>query len=153
MLAVGQLINVGTGAIGAILMMTKHQNRWFVTTGIAFVFSIALSWATIPHMGMAGAALGIACAVGGMFLIGLFQVKRLLGIWPYDRRYLKGLSATVLVVCALVLLRPVLAGIGALGLILMFVASGGLFVIMLLLMGLDDEDRDFLRLLRARVMG
>jgi O-antigen/teichoic acid export membrane protein len=150
-LAVGQLINVGTGAVGLLLIMTGHQNHWFLISAVMLFTNIALNWLLIPRLGLVGAALGTVCAVGGLFSLGLFQVKRSLGLWPYDGRYLKGLLATALSAAALFLLGLVDVGSQMVKLLLTLIVSSGVFVTTLLLLGLDSEDRDFIRLVRARL--
>lgn len=150
-LAIGQLVNVGTGAVGLILVMVGHQKRWFMISGAAFLANIALNWVLIPRLGLAGAALGTACAISGLFFSGLIQVKHLLGIWPYERRYFKGLLATALAAGALLLLRTVPIDSPMFTLLLTATVSSGVFVIVLIVLGLDSEGREFIHLIRARL--
>jgi O-antigen/teichoic acid export membrane protein len=151
LLAVGQLINVSNGSVGALLTMTGHQNRWLTISGMTFLVNLVLGWVLIPRLGLAGAALSVTCALGGMFALGLIWVRRLLGIWPYDRRYLKGLLAALLSTIGLMLLRlgrempPVVV------LALTGVVSVGVFGMTLIVLGLDAEDREFIHLMRARL--
>ena len=150
-LAIGQLINVGTGAVGMLLIMTGRQNRWLALSAAALLTSIALHLLLIPRLGLSGAALSTSIAVSGLYLGGLFDVRRSLKLWPYDRRGLKLLLAAAPAVAVLLLLRWLEPGSPFLLLLLMGLASFGLFGGTLLLLGLDDEDREFMDLVRKRI--
>lgn len=150
-LAVGQLINVGTGAVGILLIMTGHQNRWLLLSGLMLFVSIACNGLLVPRLGLPGAALSTTCAVSGLFISGLLKAKRYLGIWPYDRRYLKGLLAAVLAAGALFLLRRIELGPSVFSLFLTLMISSGVFGVTLLLLGLDAEDQEIIRLIRAHL--
>jgi hypothetical protein len=98
-----------------------------------------------------GAALATACAVSALFLSGLLQVRYVLGLWPYDRRYLKGLAAAASAAATLLLLRTAEVGPPTLSLILMASTSIGVFGVTLLLLGPESEDREFVHLVQARL--
>jgi O-antigen/teichoic acid export membrane protein len=152
-LATGQLVNVATGAVGFLLIMTGHQNRWLAISSVAVLISVALNWLLIPRLGLTGAALATATAISGLYLAGLFQVRCSLQLWPYDSRYLKGLLATALAVAALFLLRLAPIDSAALTLLLTVTVSGSVFGGTLLLLGLDAEDQEFIRLIQTRLTG
>ena len=149
-LATGQFIGVGIGAVGLLLVMSGHQNRWLLATATMLFASIALNVLLVPRLGLSGAALATACTLGGMFSLGLLQVKHCLGIWPYDRRYLKGLLAAMLATGTLMLLQRVDVDSPAVSLSLTLMISGGVFGIALLILGLDTEDQGFIRLIQTR---
>lgn len=86
-LILAQSINTGTGAVGFLLVMNGYQNHWLFLSGISFIIGLILNIWLIPQMGIIGAALANACGVGIMYLAALFQVRSLLGMWPYDKRY------------------------------------------------------------------
>jgi O-antigen/teichoic acid export membrane protein len=150
-LTVGTLVNVGTGPVGRMLVMTGHQKRWLIISSVVVMMNVALSLLLIPRLGLMGAALASASATSGLYLTGLFTVRRLLGLWPYDRRYLKGLWATILAAAALLALRFAAVGSPALTLLLTVAVSSGAFGGTLLLLGLDAEDQEFIRLIHARL--
>lgn len=141
-LAAGQMINVATGPVGMILIMCGHHRLWLVTTASSVGGNLILNWLLVPSLGPVGAALATSIVLAGMLLAALIQARRRLGLWPYDRCYLKGLAATA--VTSLVLL-----GLGALDLgPVPLVQLGAIIVVvalcypaMLLLLGLDAEDR------------
>jgi O-antigen/teichoic acid export membrane protein len=150
-LSAGQMVSAGTGAVGLLLMMTGHQNRWLWLSGTMMLVNVVLNLVLIPRWGITGAALATACAVSGLYLLGLLQVKRTLRLWPYDRRYLKGLLAAAVTTVALFLLRTWTAAPPVLDLLLTLLVSAAVFGAVLLLSGLDAEDREFLRVARARL--
>lgn len=151
-LSVGQLINAGTGAVGLLLLMTGHQVRWLLISSSMVVTDILLNWVLIPTLGVVGAALGTTCAVGGLFFLALFQVKRSLGIWPYDIRYFKGFLAGGLIIGVLLLVRILLMiPQNPYHLFLVCLMSYIIFGSTLIVLGLDNEDLQFLRLLRGRL--
>jgi O-antigen/teichoic acid export membrane protein len=156
-LTIAQLVNVGTGAVGYMLIMTGRQNQWLLISGTSFLLNFFLSWHLIPRLGLIGASLAAGTSIIWLFLLGLFQVKRSLGLWPYDRRYLKGLYATMLTAITVLLFR--LVGIQAswLNLFAMLSSAIGIFGVSLLLFGLDKEDRKFISValtnLRSKLEG
>ncbi len=151
-LSTGQLINAGTGTVGQLLVMTGFQNRWFSLSAVMSFASIALSLLLIPRLGLVGAALGTAGSVSGLFILGLLQVRHCLGLWPYDRRYLKGLLATALSLAALFVLSLIDITSPMFSLMLTLFVSAGVFGSTLLFLGLDSEAWEFIRMIRARLM-
>ena len=150
-LAIGQMINASTGAVGVILTMTGRQKRWFAASVFMFVLNVLLSIWLIPNYGFVGAAVATTITVSVLYLYGLLDVRYSLHIWPYDRRYIKGLVAagmTTLVLAAWnywIAWQPVLMVVGT-AVLALIAFAGTLF-----LLGLDEEDRDFLQMLRSSI--
>lgn len=152
-LAIGQLVNAGTGAVGLLLIMTGYPKRWFMIASQALLVNILLSWLLIPILGVTGAALASACAISWLFLLGLLQVKRLLSLWPYDKRYSKGLLATLVAACSLALLYRNTASINVIvQLFLMLSVAIGAFVGTFVLVGFDSEDQTLIRVMVNRLV-
>ncbi len=145
-LSMGQLVNVGTGAIGPVLVMTGHQKRWSILTGIALAVNICLNWFLVPRYGLIGAAASTAVSLSGLFLFGVIQVRTVLRIWPYDRRYLKGLAGTCLAVIVLLIYRSFFPVHSLPEVVLAAIVTGVTFLGAILALGLDREDKDFARL-------
>jgi O-antigen/teichoic acid export membrane protein len=151
-LGVGQLINSGTGPVGALLVMTGHQNQLSVLSGALFLANVLCAVLLVPRLGMLGAALGTAATVGLLCVLSIFMARVVLKLWPYDSRYSKGLLATAAATAALLLLRrlpitsPFVALMGAV------VVSALVFVFVLALLGLDAEDKEFLQLVSDRLL-
>ncbi|MBN1439870.1 MAG: flippase [Anaerolineales bacterium] len=149
-LTVGQLVNVGTGAVGPILIMTGHQKRWSLLSGAALLANIFLNWCLVPKWGVMGAALGTACSLSTLFLIGVLQIRKVLGIWPYDRRYLKGLLAAAFSGIAFWILDSAFSPDGILSLGIVLLSGTAVFLIALLASGLDREDTVLLTTVLSR---
>jgi O-antigen/teichoic acid export membrane protein len=149
-LALAQLVNVSTGSVGFMLVMTNRQTQWMWITASALLINLGGGIWVIPRFGLTGAASVSAAATIWMFSMGLFQVHRDLHLWPYDKRFLKGaLSAmgTVLALAALKFLLHtnswlLIGGAGFLSVTVFFVG--------LWLGGWDEEDRVLLPILRQR---
>jgi O-antigen/teichoic acid export membrane protein len=150
-LSAGQLVNLGSGAVGHMLIMTGHQNNWFVSSTIAFFINFVLNLLLIPLLGIAGSALATAVATSTLFITGLLQVRAKVGLWPYDRRYIKGGIAILVTTMALLILKAIGIDSPLVRLILMGGTAVTTFAITLLAQGLDKEDKDFLNLLLSRI--
>lgn len=149
-LTIGQLVNVGTGAVGFLLIMTGRQSRWLVISGTALLASVGLHLWLIPRLGLIGAAISTTISVSGLYLAGLFLVRQSLALWPYDRRYFKMGIATVLTSLFLLGLRLVPIQSYLFTLLLTGVISVGVFAATVFLLGLDTEDYEFVRLTKSR---
>jgi len=150
-LGAGQFVNAGTGPVTNLMNMAGLQNPLFRASAVMLGLSAALNVILIPRLGMTGAAISTAVSVSGMFAWAIYVTKQKLGIVPYDRRYLKGLAATAVTVAALLLLRQFRVSSPVLSLALVCILASAVFLAMLMLAGLDEEDKDFIRLLRDRL--
>jgi O-antigen/teichoic acid export membrane protein len=150
-LTTAQLINVATGAVGFLLIMTGRQNQWLIISSIMLVADVILNLTLTPRYGMVGAAIATGSAVSGLFIIGLLQVKREHGLWPYDRRFVKGIVSALITVLALILLKIVDIPSMGINLIMTIVLSVGVFGVLLWRLGLDREDEEFIGLIRRRL--
>jgi O-antigen/teichoic acid export membrane protein len=149
-LTIGQFINIATGATGTILIMTGHQTAWFRLSMLIMVVSLTLNLTLIPRWGMVGAAVATATTVGGLFALGLLIVYRVLHLWPYDRRYLKGIGAAIITMGLLFIVR-LLDLPAAINLLLTTLVATISFFGILVKLGLDPEDRAFIDLIVKRV--
>jgi O-antigen/teichoic acid export membrane protein len=149
-LALGQWLNVAAVAIGPLHVMTGHQNRWLMITAGMLGLDLILCVCLVPVWGATGAAVSTAVSLGGMYVVGTIDVKRVLAIWPYDRRYRKGLLALAVAgLCSAVIsswtLAPLIKVLAVAGVAV--AAFGGT----LGLLRLDPEDLEFVRLIGARL--
>ncbi len=69
-LVLGQLVNVGAGSVGYLLIMTGHQNQCAKVIGICALVNIALNFIAIPTLGILGAGLatGLSMALWNVWL-------------------------------------------------------------------------------------
>ena len=104
-----------------------------------------LKYLLVPRLGLAGGAIATALAETGMMCGLMFAVKLSLDIWPDDRRWLKGIAATVCAAAALGLLRIWMGASAQLAIIPNLIVASVVFGGVLLLLGLDPEEKNFLR--------
>ncbi len=146
-LSVGQIINVGTGSIGALLSMTGNHRLWLILSILGMILNIVLCVFLIPSFGIAGAALGTTISLNVMYLAGLLWARKYIGVWPYDRRYFKGFVSLVCSVIVLLGFERFYPGDGFIFLFLMSLLSLLSFFGVLWMLGLDDEDRHIVSVL------
>lgn len=149
-MCLGLMSDAVIGAAAPILIFSGNQKlAGSISTG-ALVSAIALNYTLVPRFGLIGGAISTALAEGGMLCGLLLAARSRVGIWPYDRRWIKGISATACAAAGLVILRRWLGVSAALALIPNLIVAGGVFWAVLLLMGLDPEDKKFLWSLRSK---
>jgi O-antigen/teichoic acid export membrane protein len=143
--AAAQLYSSSVGPTPRMLAMTGNQNLAMVATATAALVGLGTSFALVPTLGMLGAALGMAAAIITENTATMLAVKRRLGFWPYNWSWLKPLAAGLLSAAAAYLagvvlpLPNVLATIAVVGAIF-----GAGYLVLLLLLGLNATDREFL---------
>lgn len=144
-LAVGQLVNAGTGAVGAVLVMSGHQRAWAAVSASVLIANVAVNLLLVPGLGPVGSAIGMTVSMLLLFGSGLRIIRRRLGIWPYDYRYWKGIVAGAVAILAVAIFGTRVPGT-LVGLVGLAVGSVGLFSVCLVVLGLDDEDHALLRM-------
>ena len=112
---------------------------------------ILLNSLLISTFGLIGAAIGTALTITSVFLLGLFQVKRKLNLWPYDRRYLKGLVATLITIVSLMLFSLLNISSPAFTIIGLGSLAISVFGISLLFLRLDPKDKLLILAIRERL--
>lgn len=142
-LTVGQFINIATGATATILIMTGKQTVWFRLSLVMMVINLALNFLLVPRWGINGAAIATSLTVSSQYLISLLIIYRILHLWPYDRRFLKGILAALITAVMLFVIQW-------LGLppLLNFLVTGTVATIgffgLLVLLKLEAEDHAFI---------
>jgi O-antigen/teichoic acid export membrane protein len=143
--AAAQLYSSSVGPTPRMLAMTGNQNVAMVATASAALVGVAVSFALVPSLGMLGAALGMAAAITTENTGTMLAVRRRLGFWPYSWAWLKPLLAGILAAAAAYLAGLVLPLPGFLATIAVVGAVFGAgYLILLLLLGLNDTDREFI---------
>lgn len=153
LLVAGQMANLVTGAVGFLLVMSGRQNRLLALTAGGLVANVVLNALWIPRYGLAGAALATALSLGVLFTVVLLTVRGSLGLWPYDRRLVKGAVAALAAAGGLAVLRWAVDGVGPWHVAGAAALAYGVFAAALLVQGLDPEDRQTARSLLGRLGG
>ncbi|MBV8358922.1 MAG: polysaccharide biosynthesis protein [Deltaproteobacteria bacterium] len=144
LLCLGSMSDPVIGAAPPVLIFSGHQKLMGLISASSLVTVIVLNIVLVPRFGMMGGAISTALVQGGMPFCQLLAVKRFIGIWPYDRRWLKGLKATVCTAAGLWLLRIWMGTSAWYAPIPNLIVAEGIFWAVLLLSGLDPEDKSFL---------
>jgi len=87
-MSVGQLVNVATGSVGYILMMTGNERSMRDATIVAGLLNVVLQVIFIPAFGLLGAAVATAISLATLNVLSAALVFRRLGvvIWPLPYR-------------------------------------------------------------------
>jgi O-antigen/teichoic acid export membrane protein len=152
-LATGQLVNLATGAVGITLIMTGSHHRWMVVTASSLGVNFLLGLLLVPRYGPLGAALSTAISVCSMNLVGVAMARSRPGVWGYNRRYWKGVSAALLAAAATWAAVELAGPAGWMHVLVVIVTCCTVFAAALRVFGFDDEDRELLRVLRERARG
>lgn len=101
-LGLGQAVNVCTGGVGFLLMMTGRERVWLRWTAVGLVLNVPLNLLLIPRWGVTGAAIATALSISVLYGGAVAAVRRALGVWPWGRE-LGRLALLALLVPAFIL--------------------------------------------------
>ena len=151
-LAAANLVNAGTGMSGAVLDMTGHTAFKLLNAAVSVALGIALNVILVPSLGLMGAAIAALAVTAGINILPLAEVLLLEHVTPYNRLFLKPIIAGVLAFLVSIGVKSVLGPTGELvqaaaGIPVLFVTYG----LVLLRLGIDDDDRLVLRRVRQRL--
>ena len=144
-LGVGVLTRSAVGSVGTLLLQSGHQNYNAFNIVAVTVANIVLNLYLIPRYGFLGAAIATSVALAAINIVGLIEVKLLLGIWPYRRSYLKLVLAGAVALAGNLLLRASTPHLGVYALIGILAATFIVFIGVLALLGLEEDDRMLMR--------
>jgi O-antigen/teichoic acid export membrane protein len=139
----GQLINCGVGSVGYILLMAGHERRLLRVQMTMAATILVLTAILVPLWGAIGAAAAAAVANIGTNLWNLYEVRKRLGLSPYNLSYFRLFPAAGAAIAALLAVRRYSYVLGHDWLIIA-VALGlayTVFACLILLTGLDSDDR------------
>ncbi|MDQ6660048.1 MAG: flippase [Chloroflexota bacterium] len=94
--AIGTMINVSTGSVGYVLLMTGHQKISFINSLTAVIVNIGVGIILAPRYGAMGVAVATGLAVAVVNVMKLLQVKLLVKMQPYNRAVLKPIGAAII---------------------------------------------------------
>lgn len=151
-LAFATLFNAATGVCGSVITMTGYSKLTFANSIIYLVLNIALDMWLIPRLGVVGAALGVMLSSVLINLLRMVQIFWLLRIWPYDRSFLKPVVAALVAVLPTYLVNLwLLSTSWVVQLVVGTLLLTGIYVIVIVLLKLSEEDRLVLERLWARL--
>jgi O-antigen/teichoic acid export membrane protein len=139
----GQLVNCGVGSVGYLLLMSGNEKRLIKVQVVMATVMVGLNVALVPWLGGVGAAIAAAGTNVGINLWNLIEVRRALGLTPYNRSYLRLVLPAMAMLAATVVLRMSSGAFGrdwlaaAVALLVAYVV----FATATLAFGLDADDR------------
>jgi len=150
--AVGQLMNAATGPVAVMIAMSGRSVLELTNSVLSWTISLILCVLLIPRIGTPGAAIANASAAGASNIIRTLEVYLIMGVHPYNWKYLKivlaGVAASLLAYAGYHYLQ---IGPDVLSLIVwcfVLIASYGAIIFIL---GLEEEDSEVLHQFRARL--
>src|SRR5215469_4279152 len=138
----GQLVNCGVGSVGYLLLMSGNERRLIKVQAAGGIFMVAANLILIPRWGITGAAAAAAATIAFTNFWYARQVRAALGLTPYNRTYWRLLPPILGSVAAAYAFRPISIAVRPVwvGPIVCLIGAYAVFVALVLLMGLKDED-------------
>jgi O-antigen/teichoic acid export membrane protein len=151
-LAWANLVDTGTGICGVVLDMTGRTSLKFANSLVTFALTIGLNALLIPRWGLMGAATASLAAAVTINLLRLSEIFVLFRLLPYDVSFVKPVVAglvTLAIAWGVRLFSPSRTSLvyTAMNVIVLLVVYVG----MIFLLGLSQEDRAVLDRLRRRM--
>jgi len=152
LLSIGQIINLATGAVGVMLIMSGRSNIVFINSIVLLIVALALDFWLVPVYGLMGAAVAGAFVIASVNIVRLGEVWFLMRMHPFSRAYFKPLIAALPAFAVGLMWRQWLPLNSFVYLVLACLTVGGFYLVSLLMLGLDQGDRVMIEALRARVV-
>jgi O-antigen/teichoic acid export membrane protein len=86
-LLLGQLANVATGSVGFLLIMTGFTSLDLLDNLLGVLLLVGLAVGLTAAWGIEGTALAAAVSIAALNVVRLLQVRRRIGIQPYERAF------------------------------------------------------------------
>jgi O-antigen/teichoic acid export membrane protein len=138
-----QLIFVTAGPASEVLVMSDHQDLVLIDTVAMLVANVVLNFALIPEFGPIGAAIATMLTITGIQIVQVYQTARHVGVFPFDRTYLRlvtiGAGFVALGSLFYVLSFPLLPRIG------LVVVTTGFYALSVWTFAVTDEDVQMLK--------
>jgi len=149
------LVNCGVGSVGYLLLMSGHQYRLVKVQAAMAAVMITINLALIPWLGILGAAIAAAVTNVVSNLWYLREVRRALGITPYNRSYLQMLAPLGAMVMAILLVKPQIMAVRPfwLAFLLALAAAYAIFLCVMLALGMNQDDRLIVSSVWAKLRG
>ncbi|MDH4137000.1 MAG: flippase [Anaerolineae bacterium] len=149
--AVGTLVDAGTGICGSMISMTGYSKLKFCNSVASLILRMILDLLLIPVWGMVGAAVATGLAIAILNVVCLLEVYWLLRYWPYDFTFVKPVvSALVALIVGFVTNRLAPADLNLFYLMLNVALLWSSYAATTILLGLSEEDQMVLNRIKRR---
>jgi O-antigen/teichoic acid export membrane protein len=151
----GQLVNCGVGSVGYLLLMSGQQRALIRIQVVMAGVMIGLGLLLIPAWGILGAAAAAAVTIALSNVWYLTEVRRKLGLFPYNYGYFRLLPPLLASAAALALLRLASSSFHPEWIVLGVALSTAyaVFILVALVFGLDPDDRVVVGAAWSRIRG
>ena len=153
LLCLGDIVNSGVGSAGYMVMMSGHPNVHLYNEVGTAVLTAVVSFIAIPKYGILGAAFAVTIAVVCVNLIRLIEIYYFLRIHPYDRSYIKPILSVAMASLCLIAITRFLSIRFPYDLIIYSMAFFMIYVGLLFVSGLSQEETILLRDVKLRLIG
>ncbi|MHB9053000.1 MAG: flippase [Thermoleophilia bacterium] len=153
LLAISLLINSSLSSAGLLVLMSGWSRLEVFNITISLIVDVAACFLLIPGHGILGAAIANVAAAACLNVLRTGEVWFLMKMHAYDRKYLKPLFAGA-AGAALVLISSRFVPEG--GRLVSIILAAGLvaaYLLIMLLLGLSEQDVAVLRLIKKRILG
>ncbi|MHB9111533.1 MAG: flippase [Thermoleophilia bacterium] len=153
-LAFGQLLNASTGAAGIMLLMSGHSRLELLNVTVTLAVNVMLCFLLIPHYGIIGAAIAHLSGLGLVNLMRVVEIWIFMRMYGYDSSYINPIISAV--VSALVIGftgRHVIVDAGLIQMVALASLLLIIYVLSMVLLGLEEQDKAMLRKLKDSVIG
>jgi len=135
----GVLKSIG-GPSSYLLMMTGHQYAVMLNHWIFGLLNIVMNYILIQQFGLIGAVLASAGLTALLNIVRTIEIWHFEQLFPYSKKMIKPIVAGAVSVSGMVVLSGYLSG-----LLLLFLGGAGgvcLYILLLISLGIENEDRD-----------
>lgn len=151
LLALSFLINISSGAVGVIMIMTGQEKRRLYINILQGIATYALYFSLIPVFGIEGAAIASICGVILSNIFSLYFIYKSLNIHPYSKDYLRASLPVVICVLLFYLFKVMDLNVNPYFTIALILAAGYfVFAFTYYLFGITKEEKLFLDGLKAK---
>lgn len=150
-LAVGNVFYTSTGPTGYVISMTGRPGVNFLNSAVAVAAYVLLGIWVVPEHGAVGMAVVDAVVTSVINSIRVIEARLLVGVQPFGRTFYKPVVATL---AGAAVLLPWRIGLGH-GLLAGgagIAVAGGVYLLVLKLLGMDEEERHVLERIKKRAI-
>lgn len=152
LLAFSHLITATVGTAGLVVLMTGRSRLELVNMVAALAVDVLLCLLLIPEYGIIGGAIANIAAAGVLNLMRALEIWVLLRMHAYSIGFLKPLMAGLVSAAAVVLAGRFVVGYTTPAQVAGLVAAMlMLYLLIMMLLGLNEQDRNVLRLVKMRL--
>jgi O-antigen/teichoic acid export membrane protein len=154
LLAIGQLLYASTGAAGLMVLMSGHSRLELLNVTVTLAVNVTLCFLLIPRYGIIGAAIA---HMSGLALVNLMRVTEVwifMRMYAYDSSYIKPIISAVASAAVIGFIgRYVIVDAGLIHLVALASLLLIIYVLSMVLLGLEEQDKTMLRKLKDSAIG